>query len=155
MIDEKVGKIHLTRLMGLNFFPTEKRAQAELLRALCSSATTDICKRAVDSWLNESSDRPTPADLYRMIETANGLYQDTLSKCTICSGKGVVTVWELVTYRGKSFDILTAKTLPDVQSQEEANKFIAGLMIFEGANPDAPRQTVISAAKLCSCTRPS
>lgn len=72
-------------------------------------------------------------------------------KCEICGGSGSVTGWHLVTYRGNSFTIQKSELIRDVLDPIAADLFMVGLAAHMAANPDAPRQTVLSAAKRCSC----
>lgn len=151
MIDQKQAAGQVERLCGLDFFPKEKAARKELLLAAQSADSEEILKMAVADWVAERGQCPKPSELRRVINSLNEKFHTAVAKCSICFGAGVVTIWKLITYKGKSFTVLRAETLPDVNDTESANAFIAKLMEHEMLNPPANRQTVLTAAKNCVC----
>lgn len=71
--------------------------------------------------------------------------------CRACSGVGFLTVWQLVTYHGKSFIVDKMEPIPEVTDNEAAQKFSRMLAERYEAHPELTRQTVLSAAKSCAC----
>lgn len=152
MIEEKIAAAQLNRLTGLNFFPSEKPAQRELLKSLMFAESAAICKSVVDDWISESADRPTPAEIRRMIIEKNSQTASQKAKCRACGGTGAICGWYLVAYRGNSFTIARRAFLGQIENAEQASEYIARLMQFEAENPKAERQTVLPAARGCHCT---
>lgn len=68
MISRKLAEREVNRLAGTNFFGALKDpAIAELVQALRSSRNEIVAVATINEWLAGSSERPTPADLYRII----------------------------------------------------------------------------------------
>lgn len=72
-------------------------------------------------------------------------------RCSACQGVGFLMAWELITYRGKSLSVKHREGLPYIQNQDQADLYAHELLAFGEDNPQADRQTVLSAAKLCGC----
>lgn len=153
MIDTKIAQVQVQRMIGLNFFPADKHAQRELVKVLEGAVTPEIARRVVDDWMGESADRPTPADLRRMIVDRNAVVVQQRETCKLCGGNGAVTEWHLITYKGESLQVLKSERLPDIDSVSQSYDYIERLAAFKAANPSAPRQTVLTAARLCQCRR--
>ena len=136
-------------MVGLQFFPNEKSAQTELVKALEFASSPEIARTVVDDWLAQSTDRPTPADLRRMISDHNAKAIDRRGKCRDCGGAGCTTAWFLITYQGNSLRPRYSERLREIGNHEQANEFI-GVMPRDLPNGD--RRTVLSAAVRCGCS---
>ena len=148
---EKASLAQLTRMMGLNFFPADKPAQLELAKALQAANSPEIIKAVVDEWLASNSDRPTPADLRRLVGDKNQERAQLRKKCSACNGDAAVTRWYLVTYLGASLTVKHSKHLPEVDTNEKAQEWALSLAAHLEANPHAEKQAILSAAKPCAC----
>lgn len=71
--DEYIGEVkqELLRMAGLDYFPAEEKAVAELQTALMNADSMEIVKLVVDDWLAGSSARPTPVDLRIAVHAEN------------------------------------------------------------------------------------
>lgn len=76
MIDKKHAGNEISRLIGLNYFPTDARAIRELVTALTFARSEVIATAVINEWLEGASDRPTPADLRRMVAAHNGIAEE-------------------------------------------------------------------------------
>ena len=147
MIDAKEAAKQVQRLSGLDFFPKEAAAQKEMRLALECAASDAIAASVVSDWLATASDAPKPAELRRMAYDLNERHKKQVKYCRKCSGTGFVTIWKLVTYHGKSFNIKTSERVPEEQIRDLADKL--------NAAPTAnDRQMILSAAENCACRVP-
>lgn len=146
MIDAKFATHQLERLLGLNFFPSSKSAQKELVLALQSGVDETVVQSVVTEWLGSSSDAPKPAELRHLIyDKQQGIIQQRRN-CSVCEGSGFVTHWYLVTYSGKSFTIKKSEQIDG--GYEEAMRLAR---VLTDPLPHVDRQQVISVAKECKC----
>ena len=151
MIERKFAQDQISRMIGLDYFPSEQKAQKELLDALMWAKTDAIAVATINEWMTDSSRRPTPHDIRRIVSEHNERYERQLEesgrpKCLICGGCGMTTHHFLVTYRGKSFGIEKSENI-DHLSFEEITEFRKKL-------PD--HQTILSGARNCfNCRRAS
>jgi hypothetical protein len=79
-----IGKQHagneIGRMIGLDYFPSDKKAVNELIGALCFAATEAIATTVVNDWLESQNQRPTPADLRRMVMSENQKWAEYLEQ---------------------------------------------------------------------------
>ena len=100
MIDKKHAGNEVGRMIGLDYFPTNGRAIAELVSVLRLSDTEAIATMVVNDWIEASRERPTPADLRRMVAGYNELRKQRIqqeheaiqrpSECSLCDDSGIV-----------------------------------------------------------------
>ena len=79
MIPKTVAGEEISRLVGLDFFPNDKKGVAELVTALSFSATEEIATAVIDEWLETERQRPMPVDLRRMVGAKNEARADKLA----------------------------------------------------------------------------
>ncbi len=148
MIDSKTAARQLERLAGLDYFPKEAPAKKELRLAIECALTEQIANSVVSDWLAESNNCPKPSEIRRLINARQEAIIEQRRNCPICDGVGFVTIWKLITYRGKSFVIERAETLHHITRQEQANAFMEQM---RSGPPTNLNQTVLSAAQVCQC----
>lgn len=66
-LDPHIVNTEFERLKALNYFPMDEGVQNELKRALNSAPNEIVMAAAVNEWMETQSERPTPADIYRVI----------------------------------------------------------------------------------------
>lgn len=150
-IDKKELRIQLGRLRSLNYFPaagTDQEKELEL--ALKSCRNEFMLAAVVNEWVQSQTERPTPADLYRLIQehkdAADKLTQKP--KCQTCSGSRWVEVWFLVTFRGNSEIVKKSeRLLPESQNPIAAMAFARSIE----NQPGSDHQTILSGAVACAC----
>lgn len=71
MINRGHAGNEIGRLIGLNYFPTDRKAVAELVTALSFARNEIIATAVINDWLESSSERPTPADIRRLVANHN------------------------------------------------------------------------------------
>lgn len=147
----------LKRIAHLPGFPREPVAIADYKAALCSLGEPGSIERLMDDVTHQDAMRgdspraPTASELWRLAFDRKERQQRSLKNCDLCDGQGVVTVWKLVTYFGRTFKIKNTETLHDVHGQEQANERIKNLMAWLEQNPQPDNQTILTAAKRCAC----
>ena len=75
MIDRKHASNEIGRLIGTDYFPSEVKAQKELITALTYALTEPIATAVINEWLLTMRTRPTPADLRGMVAQQNEKYR--------------------------------------------------------------------------------
>jgi hypothetical protein len=79
-----IGKQHagneIGRLIGLNFFPSDPKAVKELVAALTFASTEAIATTVINDWLESENQRPTPADIRRMVMSENQKWAEYLER---------------------------------------------------------------------------
>lgn len=85
------------RFKFCNFFPgrEDDRAQylAEIAAALGRATSEDIVTSVVSEWLENFSERPTPADIHRMVSRyVAGVESFPDPNCERCGGEGWIIV---------------------------------------------------------------
>lgn len=151
-------KAQLNRLRHLDGFPKHREAVADYVCALMEARSPERVRATVDEFVQaEPIDHkcPTAAMLRRTAYDKREIQETTTKHCQICDGIGVVTVWKLITYRGNSFVMEKSEALPDVRNNEQASAFAQMLADHYAENPKLASQTVLSAAKDCSCRKVS
>ncbi len=83
MIDRKHAANEIGRLIGLNFFPTDQKALKELVTSLSFAATEIIATAVINEWLESQNQRPTPADLRRMVAAENVKHEERMEQARI------------------------------------------------------------------------
>ena len=76
MIDKKHAGNEIGRLIGQDYFPSDPAAIRELVTALSFSATEIIATVVINEWLEEKTNRPTPADLRRLVASHNERFRE-------------------------------------------------------------------------------
>ena len=71
MVDKRFAADQIARLIGLKFFPSERSAQVELVSMLTFAKNEVIAVAVINEWLESQSDRPTPADIRRLVADHN------------------------------------------------------------------------------------
>lgn len=66
-IDPKVLAEQFERLRALNYFPSDESVQKEIRNAMKSAPNEILLTAVVNEWLKTHTERPTPADIYRLI----------------------------------------------------------------------------------------
>jgi hypothetical protein len=144
MITEKLAKEQIARLGQLDGFPREQPAAIrELIAALMVCQTDALAIGLIDDIIRNvgAGQRcPFPADLRRTAYERQETKAPKYKPCERCGGGGWLTVWRIVTYKGKSFHILRSEPLE--MDQEERMAFGAQL----GENQD-----ILSGAAPCDC----
>lgn len=151
MLEEQVASRQLSRMVSLDFFPPKGPGRTELLKAAQIAKTEEILRSVVDDWLAEARLAPKPADMRTLIAPRNHAYTENRTRCERCGGSGSLTGWYLITYQGNSFTMRSSVRLREVDSNKKANAYLLKLKEFQDRNPDADRQTVLSAASACGC----
>jgi hypothetical protein len=80
VIDKKHAGNEIGRLVGLDYFPTNRAAIEELVTVLSLSETDIIATAVINAWLEESRERPTPADLRRLVASHNEARRERISR---------------------------------------------------------------------------
>lgn len=92
MITQEFSGIQIERLMGLDYFPSNKAAVKELRLAIEAAGSEAIATRIVTDWLAEHSEAPKPAELRRLVVAAKpGPDLEELRPdphCARCGGEG-------------------------------------------------------------------
>jgi hypothetical protein len=78
-------------------------------------------------------------------------HRDRRLACRICDGVGFTTIWQLITYKGKSLSVRHKVTLDGIDSDEAAMAFQREIIAAEERNPKMDSQIVLSAARKCVC----
>jgi len=78
MITPKFAASQIGRMANLDYFPTEAKARQELIKALGTADNEAVAIAVVDGWIKSENQRPTPADIFRLIEEHKqaGVYWD-------------------------------------------------------------------------------
>lgn len=104
MISQEQAGIQTLRLAacrGFNFIEDEGRR--ELVKALTGCVDEAHARRAVDVWLEDQADAPTPADIRQMVNQTRPAVASTSRPdpgCVACFGSGFATAWYLATLQG-------------------------------------------------------
>jgi hypothetical protein len=93
MTDVRTCLQQVRRLRATNYFSTLDEASIGELAKMLSFAENEIVAVAViNIWLEEQTERPTPADLRRLVEAQNALTtsapKQKTATCAICGGTG-------------------------------------------------------------------
>lgn len=149
---EKEAKEQLKRISHLPGFPKEALAIRDYIAAVCSLGDAGEVESLIsDIVLGDWQRSPTAREIRTMAHSRAEQKRQNTASCSKCEGVGVVTVWKLVTYFGRTFKIKNTETLHDVHSQEQANERIKNLMAWLEQNPQPDNQTILTAAKRCAC----
>lgn len=92
MIDPRILAKQFDRLRALNYFSQDEVVQQELRDAMQSAPSEIILTAAIGHWLRTQTERPTPADLYRVIREQAELTPTEEYRpdpgCATCNGEG-------------------------------------------------------------------
>lgn len=143
MTDRKFATEQISRMIGLDFFPSDTKAQKELVDSLCWAKTDAIAVATINEWVQGQPRRPTPADIRRIVADHNERYDRLLErsrpKCNVCDGTGMTVHHFLVSYRGKSFGIENSENIDHLDFEQ-----IRDFRLKLGDN-----QTILSGARDC------
>ncbi len=141
-----VCKSQLKRLAHLDGFPKHTEAIADYLSALAVAKSADRVKRVLDVFAGdaESTRCPTAAQVRKIAYELTEAEVQQQRGCELCAGSGFVTVYRLITYHGKSFQIKRTESVPESEWNAFAEKLAAHPL-------GTDRQQVLSAAKACAC----
>lgn len=138
MISQTEAAHQMERLSGLDFYPREDGGKKELLSALQAAKTVEVAARAVTTWLEGQRECPKPADMRRLIWERQG-EAEKVPVCQ-CGGSGWLTIYRLVTYKGRSLTIDHSEPL-NLDFEER-------LALREKLGEN---QEILSGAAACSC----
>lgn len=93
MIDDAITAKQIARMGGLDFFPKDPAAIRELKSAASVARTPAILEQVVTDWICEQRECAKPADLRRLIHSANGEIKTASQGCPDCDGAGWQTHW--------------------------------------------------------------
>lgn len=104
MVEKRFASEQISRLIGLKFFPSERSAQAELVSMLSFARNTVIAVAVINEWLESQSDRPTPADIRRIVASHNeaqiereqreAIPEQRFIECQSCKDEGIgESIW--------------------------------------------------------------
>jgi hypothetical protein len=156
---EDHAKNQLMRFAHLPGFPVTKEAMQDYVAALKILPQEQAITSLVDDLVSDLRTReglcrcPTAADIrraaYERLESA----ETAKRACPLCGGTGYVTVWMIVTYKGKSMVVESSEVLAGVDSEEKARPYYEKLKAFLRTNPNGNGQLVNTAARLCECRK--
>lgn len=141
MIEKAFAKAQVARLSQLDGFPREAPAVGELVLALMVCKTDSTAMQVVTEIIDNAqggSRCPYPADIRRMVYDRQA--EGEKRKCEACGGSGWLTVYRLVTYKGKSLVIEHSEAL-DLDFEERLK--------FQKRLPE--NQAILSGAVACAC----
>lgn len=100
MIEKGYAVKEIRRMIGLSFFPKEAEGQAELVKALMTARTEVVATTVINEWLDTQSERPTPADIRRMVGNHHAADEARIAqesrerpvvhRCNLCGDDGIV-----------------------------------------------------------------
>ncbi len=145
---DKQIESQLKRLAHLEGFPKHAEGIRDYIAALAIAKSGERAQRVVEVFTGDAELNrcPTAAQL-RMVAYDTLNREETQQRgCLTCAGSGFITVYRLVTYHGKSFQMKHSEPVPESEWRALAEKIAA-----EPLGDD--KQQVISAAKECSCRK--
>lgn len=144
---EKHIKSQLSRIEHLPGYPESSIAIRDYIAALSIAATQEAATRVMDAVTAEDWARcPTASRLRTMAYEQVSEQRERERKCDFCGGSGFLTVWRLVAYHGKSFQIKRSECIDADNAISLADKLTADPI-------GTDRQQVLSAADNCICRR--
>lgn len=147
MIEQATASKQVERLAQMFGYPrNEPRALKELHLALMSAKSVALADSVINGILSlatADSRCPMPGDLRRLVWDRQG---DTSggAKCEQCNGDGWITVYRLVTYKGRSLTI---------EKSEPLNLNFEEMIAFRKKLPE--NQEILSGSVPCSCLPPT
>jgi len=156
---EDHAKNQLMRFAHLPGFPTTKEAMRDYVEALKILPQEQAITSLIDDLVNDLRTReglcrcPTAADIRRAAYERMESAETAKRACALCSGSGFLTIWKLVTYKGKSLVVENSEVLEGVDTEEKAKPFYEKLKAFQRVNPQGNNQTIMTAGKLCECRK--
>ena len=94
-VSKKFATKQVNRMAGLNYFPSEDSSVEELVDALVEADSETMAAAVVTEWIRRETDRPSPADLLRLIEShrnANRYWKPPIQpayRCPRCQDSGI------------------------------------------------------------------
>jgi len=145
---KEVCKSQLKRLAHLDGFPKHSEAIADYLSALAVARDVNRVRRVLDVFTSdaESTRCPTAAMVRKVAYEIVESEVQQQKGCGACGGSGFMTVYRLVTYHGKSFQIKRTEAVDEPQWKELAERIATEPV-------GADRQQVLSTAKECECRK--
>lgn len=149
---EAHAKRQLRRLSHWKDYPNTAEALRDYIAVVCKLGSPESITKFMDNLVLDTLDRcPTAAELNRMIFDVTAGRMKRKKECKICDSTGILTLYQLVTFHGKSYKIKAIENLN--LDFEEVRPYIENLVAWQRQNTNADRQDVRSAAAVCECSK--